>query len=111
MDHNTEFEALIKRDRDLHHSRAWRGNLLGYLDKVKEDPAIAKLAHARMYDILMNAGVRDIHEKHDPHTKRLYKDENIKLYDFFADEFFEILIIVHSSSLPFWNCLGCYGKI
>ena len=90
MDHNTEFEALIKRDRDLHHSRAWRGNLLGYLDKVKEDPAIAKLAHARMYDILMNAGVRDIHEKHDPHTKRLYKDENIKLFDFFADEFFGI---------------------
>ena len=106
MDHNTEFEALIKRDRDLHHSRAWRGNLLGYLDKVKEDPAIAKLAHARMYDILMNAGVRDIHEKHDPHTKRLYKDENIKLYDFFADEFFgiektvsQIVRYFHSASL------------
>ena len=90
MDNNKDFEELIKRDRDLHRSRAWRGNLLGYLEKVKEDPAVAKLAHARMYDILMTAGVRDIHEKNDPHTKRLYKDENIKLYDFFADEFFGI---------------------
>lgn len=90
MDHNTEFEDLIKRDRDLHQSRAWRGNLLGYLEKVKEDPGITKLAHARMYDILMKAGVRDIHEQHDPHTQRLYKDETIKLYDFFADEFFGI---------------------
>ncbi len=90
MDHNTEFEDLIKRDRDLHQSRAWRGNLLGYLEKVKEDPGITKLAHARMYDILMRAGVRDIHEQHDPHTQRLYKDETIKLYDFFADEFFGI---------------------
>jgi serine protein kinase len=90
MDHNSEFEDLIKRDRDLHQSRAWRGNLLGYLEKVKEDPGITKLAHARMYDILMRAGVRDIHEQHDPHTQRLYKDEAIKLYDFFADEFFGI---------------------
>ena len=38
MDHNKEFEKLIKKDRDLHQSRSWRGNLLGYLEKVKEDP-------------------------------------------------------------------------
>ena len=37
MDHNKEFETLIKRDRDLHISRSWRGNLLGYLEKVKEE--------------------------------------------------------------------------
>ena len=68
MDHHKEFEELIKRDRDTHQSRAWRGNLLGYLEKVKDDPGVAKLGHARMYDILMNAGVHDLHEKHDPHT-------------------------------------------
>ena len=35
MDHNTEFEQLIKKDRDMHKARSWRGNLLGYLEKVK----------------------------------------------------------------------------
>ena len=35
MEHNGEFEKLIKKDRDLHQTRSWRGNLLGYLEKVK----------------------------------------------------------------------------
>jgi serine protein kinase len=90
MDHNKEFQALIQKDRDLHQSQSWRGNLLGYLDKVKEDPRVARLAHARLYDVLIKAGVRDINIDDDPHGKRIYKDESIKVYDFFADEFFGI---------------------
>lgn len=90
MDHNKEFQALIQKDRDLHQSQSWRGNLLGYLDKVKEDPSVARLAHARLYDVLIKAGVRDINIDDDPHGKRIYKDESIKVYDFFADEFFGI---------------------
>src|SRR5213080_1404253 len=90
MDNNKDFEKLIKNDRDLHQARSWRGNLLGYLDEVKADPSIAKLAHARLYDMIMKAGVRDIQDSGDPHVRRLYKDESIKVYDFFADEFFGI---------------------
>jgi len=90
MDHNMEFENLIKKDRDMHQARSWRGNLLGYLEKVKADPTVPKLAHARLYDTIMKPGVRDIHENSDAHVKRLYKDESIKLYDFFTDEFFGI---------------------
>lgn len=86
----TEFETLIRQDRDRHHARAWHGNLLGYIEKIKEDPTITKLAHARVYDIIMKPGCRDIHESGDPHVKRLYKDETLKVYDFFADEFFGI---------------------
>src|SRR6187431_441150 len=90
MDHNMEFENLIKKDRDMHQARSWRGNLLGYLEKVKAAPTVPKLAHARLYDTIMKPGVRDIHENSDAHVKRLYKDESIKLYDFFTDEFFGI---------------------
>jgi serine protein kinase len=86
----TEFETLIKQDRDSHHVRSWRGTLLGYLEKVKEDPTVAKLAHARMYDIIMKPGFNDIHKSGDPHVKRLYKDEALRVYNFFADEFFGI---------------------
>ena len=55
MDHNKEFEKLIKKDRDMHQARSWRGNLLGYLEKVKADPSHTKLAHARLYDIIIKA--------------------------------------------------------
>lgn len=86
----TEFETLIRQDRDRHHARAWHGNLLGYIEKIKEDPTTTKLAHARVYDIIMKPGCRDIHESGDPHVKRLYKDETLKVFDFFTDEFFGI---------------------
>src|SRR4029079_2140116 len=69
-------------------------------------PTIPKLAHARLYDTIMKPGVRDIHENSDAHVKRLYKDESIKLYDFFTDEFFgiektvsQIVRYFHSASL------------
>jgi len=85
-----DFEALIRKDRDSRQTKSWRGNFLGYLEKVKEDPSIAKLAHARIYDIIMHARVRDIQESEDPRIKRLFKDESVKVYNFFADEFFGI---------------------
>ncbi|MBI3057700.1 MAG: serine protein kinase [Deltaproteobacteria bacterium] len=90
MDHNRDFETLIRKDRDRHQVKSWRGNLLGYLEKVKEGPSIAKLAHARVYDIILKTGVREIQETDDPRIKRLYKDESVKVYNFFADEFFGI---------------------
>ena len=90
MNEHKEFESLIRNDRDQNQVRAWKGNLLGYLDKVKENPSMTKLAHARIYDIVMKPGVRDIHETDDPRIKRLYKDENLNVHHFFADEFFGI---------------------
>ena len=90
MDHNRDFETLIRKDRDRHKAKSWQGNLLGYLEKVKEEPAIAKLAHSRIYDTVLKDKVQDIQETDDPRIKRLYKDESIKVYNFFADEFFGI---------------------
>ncbi len=90
MNQNKEFETLIRKDRDEHQSKAWRGNFLGYLEKVKQDPSITKLAHARAYDIIMKAGARDIQDTDDPRIKKLFKDEPVKIYRFFAEEFFGI---------------------
>ena len=59
-----------------------------------------------MNDVILKAGVTDIHESGDPHIKRLYKDEPLKIYGFFADEFFGIERVIakiaryfHSASL------------
>jgi serine protein kinase len=102
----TEFQRLIKEDRSARESQQWEGTLLDYLDLVKADPLISKLTHARLCDMIMQAGTRDIHETDDVRTKRLYKDENLKVYNFFADEFFgiertiaQIVRYFHSASL------------
>ena len=106
MDQQNKFENLILKDRDSREVQEWHGNLLGYLEKVKDNPSIAKLAHARIYGLIIKAGVSNIQDTEDPHVKRLYKDEPIKVFDFFADEFYgiektiaRIVRYFHASSL------------
>ena len=100
------FEKLIREDRANRESKAWRGTLLDYLEKVKENPGLTKLAHARMYAMMTASGMSSITDSDDPRSKRLYKDEPIKVYNFFKDEFFgiertvsQIVRYFHSASL------------
>jgi serine protein kinase len=86
----TDFERVIKHDRASRESKQWRGTLLEYLEILKADPMFNKLAHARVYDLIISSGMHNIQESDDPRTKRLYKDEPVKVYHFFADEFFGI---------------------
>src|SRR5215813_11889150 len=100
------FERVIKEDRAMRASKQWRGTLLDYLDRVKSDPLGTKLAHARIYDLIITTGLHDIQESDDPRTRRLYKDEPIKVFNFFSDEFFgiektiaQLVRYFHSASL------------
>jgi serine protein kinase len=100
------FEQVIKADRAAREAKQWRGTLLDYLELVKGDPTVSKMSHARIYDMIITTGLRSIHDTDDPRTKRLYKDEPIKVYNFFADEFFgiertiaQIVRYFHSASL------------
>ncbi len=100
------FERVIKEDRAARESKAWRGNLLEYLEVLKSDPTITKLAHARIYDLIISLGTRALHDTDDSRTKRLYKDEPLKVFNFFSEEFFgiertisQIVRYFHSASL------------
>lgn len=100
------FERVIKEDRAAREAKQWRGTLLEYLELVKKDPTVSKLSHARIYDMVISAGVRNIQDTDDSRTKRLYKDEPVKVFNFFADEFFgiertisQIVRYFHSASL------------
>ena len=42
------FEKLIREDRATRESRSWRGAFLDYLELVREDPTVPKLAHSRL---------------------------------------------------------------
>jgi len=100
------FEQLIKEDRAARESKRWNGPFLEYLELVRADPTIARLSHARLHEMIMRPGTRDILDTDDPQVKRLYKDESLKVYRFFADEFFgiektigQIVRYFHSASL------------
>ncbi len=100
------FEKLIQEDRATREVHSWRGTFLDYLERIKENPSLPKLAHARLHNVIMRTGVHDINESEDPRVKRLFKDESVKVYNFFADEFFGIEKVVaqiaryfHSASL------------
>ncbi len=100
------FETLIKEDRAARESKHWRGTFLEYLELVRNDSAVSKLAHARTFDMMVRAGTHELLDSDDPRIKRLYKDESIKVYNFFSDEFFgiektinQIVRYFHSASL------------
>jgi serine protein kinase len=106
MAESSKFEQVIKRDRAARESKVWRGALLDYLELVKSDPMITKMSHARIYDMIISMGTRTITDTDDQRTKRLYKDEPVKVYNFFIDEFFgiertmaQIVRYFHSASL------------
>src|SRR5437870_871667 len=106
MDNRHSFEQIIKEDRAGQESKLWRGTFLEYLELVREDPTIPKLSHARIYDTIMRVGTQDILDSDDPRVKRLYKDESLKVFNFFRDEFFgiektvgQIVRYFHSASL------------
>ena len=100
------FERVIKEDRAARESKQWRGTLLEYLELVKADPMMTKLAHARIYDLIISLGARALSDTDDSRTKRLFKDEPIKVFSFFSEEFFgiertiaQIVRYFHSASL------------
>lgn len=106
VDTKNGFTEIIKKDRAKRERQEWRGTFIDYLEKVKKDPNIARLAHSRVYDMVMREGAEDIHASGDPHVKRLYGDEPVKVYEFFKDEFFgiertlaQLVRYFHSASL------------
>jgi serine protein kinase len=81
---------LIETDRQTRKSEVWRGSFLDYLERVREDPSVARLSHQRLWDVISGAGVSDIREAEDPRARRLFGEETLRIYDFFKDEFFGI---------------------
>jgi serine protein kinase len=77
MESQPSFEQLIKEDRATRDAKKWRGTLLEYLELVRSEPLLTRLAHSRVYEMIIRAGAHDILETDEPRVKRLYKDESV----------------------------------
>ncbi len=101
-----DFQKLIQEDRETRKRSMWKGTMLEYLEIARSNPDMPKLAHKRMFDMLVSAGVTEVNLEENPRLKRLYKGERLKVYNFFADEFYgmektlnHIVRYFHSASL------------
>ncbi len=84
------FTDIIHADRAGRSSQAWRGTFVDYLELVRKDPAISKLSHARLHDVVMRPGMSETTNADDPKIKRLFGSEPVKIFNFFKGEFFGI---------------------
>jgi serine protein kinase len=89
-DKTQAFAELIQKDRERRGSLEWQGKFLEYLEKVKADPSIPQLAHARIYELVVTPGARDLSSNDEPRVHRIFGDEPVKVYEFFSDEFFGV---------------------
>lgn len=102
----SEFAALIEGDRSKRDQYQWSGTFLEYLEKVKQDPGIPRLSHARIYRAIADQGMSTLNESEDPRVITLFGDEPVKVYNFFSNEFFgiertlaQLVRYFHSASL------------
>lgn len=102
----SDFKSLIEKDRAVNAESRFEGTLLDYLEIIKAEPSLCKLAHARLYDAVTKDGTQLLSNGDDPKIKRLFGDDPPKLHNFFKDEFFgvervisQIVRYLHSASL------------
>ena len=81
---------LIRKDHADRVIEDWKGDFLGYLEKVRADPSVCRLAHAHLYDVIINAGVGEPDDSDASRRTRLWGGEPPKVYNFFKEEFFGI---------------------
>jgi serine protein kinase len=84
------FADIIGKDHASRKQRHWQGNFLGYLEKLRENAGIYKLAHAHLYDIIIRAGLGDIDDVKPGRNAKLWGGEPPKTYEFFKNDFFGI---------------------
>ena len=81
------FINIIKKQRAESIKNDWAGTFIKYLELIKDDPAISKLAHKRLADSITSKGVSVMSDS-DPRCRKLFDNDNLKIYDYFKDEFF-----------------------
>jgi len=81
---------LIGRDHANRQKQHWRGTFLDYLEMLRDNPGIYKLAHAHLHDIMMQAGISKADEAETARQMKIWAGEPPKTYEFFKNDFFGI---------------------
>jgi len=101
-----DFQSIIDQDRDRRQKNSWEGTFIEYLEICKENPGLANLSHAKLFNMIKDSGIAEINTEEDPRLGRLFKNVKLRRFDFFADQFYgmertlsEVVRYFHSASL------------
>jgi len=83
-----DFKSIIEKDRETREKHHWSGTCLEYLSKVEANPELAQLSHSRIFKMIADCGIHDINVEEDAKLTRLFKNQKLRHFDFFADEFY-----------------------
>lgn len=85
-----DFSEMIKADRRAKQDYKFEGTFLDYLHILQENPEAYKLAHKRIYDLIVDQGMTLVHTEENPRLRRIYGKDTLKQYHFFKENFFGI---------------------
>ncbi len=89
MDYLKSLEAYRRQQEKLR----WQGSFCDYLELVKEDPTIAKTAHNRIYDMIVQAGIEETAQG--------------KKYNFFSQEIFGLDAVLQRLVEEYFHSSAC----
>lgn len=88
------FREFIETDREKANTQKFEGSFLDYLNIVKENPDAVKLAHNRIYEMIISRGIEELKAEENPRVRKIYGNDTIRKYGFFREEFYGIDKIV-----------------
>ena len=65
------FKEFIESDRESRGKEKFNGTFLDYLEIIKQNPDVTKLAHKRLYDTIMKDGVEVLKAEDNPRVKKM----------------------------------------
>ena len=87
----SDFKKIIDNDRDTRVKNSWKGTMLEYMELIRANPDIAKLAHKRLHDMIVGPGVTEINLEENPRLQRIFKGEKVKTFKYFEEDFYGML--------------------
>jgi len=89
-----DFLDLITNQRDSKKRDKFEGTFLDYLEKVRKDPEMIKLAHRRLYETIKDQGVNTLDVGSEGY-RDIFNGDKIRKYDYFEKEFFGMESVIN----------------
>jgi len=105
MSTTSKFLENVKAHSESKKTEKFKGFLEEYLQLLEGDPAIAVLAHKRLYKQILGEGMITLDETNE-RCNKLFNGEAVKIYDYFDGQFFgmerpleKVMRFLHSAAM------------
>ena len=100
-----KFLQIAEEHKKGSKKEKFRGTFSEFLELFEGDPGVAKLAHKRLYDTIVDHGITRMSEE-DSRCNNLFNGDEIRTYDYFQSKFFgmerslvKVMRYLHSAAM------------